>query len=231
MAQAPEITANTTDFLVDSPNSATVGTDTFILKIDSFSVNGTTVTVPGLNSSYGLYLEGTVTVTGATSVYGPGTISLVLDPTNNDGSLSAFFNTSTQNGGVSFSNPTGTGDDVTLASGQFVSGTFGTQSNGQPGLQLVNTFNPDAAIAKLLKGAAFNIETDFFNTATSRVPGTTASGEPYVVQNDGYGIVTLDPASSTTPSENVPLRSLLAGLDDMQFIGGHHQTHCGVRAC
>jgi hypothetical protein len=222
MADPSSVALTTQDFLFNSPN----GYDTFVMRVTGATVDGHAVTVPGLNTKFGLYIEGTVAVSGTPSVYGPGTIALLMDPTNNDGSLSAFFNTSTQNGGVSFSNPTGTGDDVTLASGQFVSGTFGTQSNGQPGLQLVNTFNPDATIAKLLKGTALNIETDFFNTSTSRVQGTTAAGESYVVQNDGYGVVTLDPASATTTSESVPLQSLLADLDGLQFIGGaHHQSH------
>jgi hypothetical protein len=223
VVELSSVALTTQDYLYNSPN----GYDTFVMKVTGATVNGHAVTIPGLNTHYGLYIEGIVAVSGNPSVYGPGTIALLMDPTNNDGSLSAFFNTSTQNGGVSFSNPSGTGDDITLASGQFVSGTFGTQSNGQPGLQLINTFNPDAALSKLLKGAALNIETDFFNTATSRVPGTTASGESYVVQNDGYGVVTLEPASATTPSENVPLKQLLADLDDLQFIGsGHHHSHC-----
>ncbi len=226
MVELSSVALTTQDYLFNSPN----GFDTFVMRVTGATVDGHAVTVPGLNTKYGLYIEGTVAVSGNPSVYGPGTIALLMDPTNNDGSLSAFFNTSTQTGGVSFSNPKGTADDITLASGQFVSGTFGTQSNGQPGLQLVNTFNPDAAIAKVLKGAALNIETDFFNTATSRVPGTTASGEPYVVQNAGFGVVMLDPASATTPSENVPLQRLFADLDDMQFIGGaHHLSHCGFR--
>lgn len=77
--------------------------------------------MPGLNTEYGLYIEGTVAVS-PTNTYGPGTIALLLDPTNNDGSLSATFNSATQTGGVSFSNSAGQADDITLASGQFVSG-------------------------------------------------------------------------------------------------------------
>ncbi len=153
MTQFSMIAATTDDFLFNSPN----GYDTFVLKVTGFTVDGKAINVPGLNSEYGLYIEGTVAVS-STSVYGPGTIALLLDPTNNDGSLSASFDSATQTGGVSFSNPTGTADDITLASGQFVSGEFGTQSNGQPGLLLVNTFNPDAALSKLLHGAALDIQ-------------------------------------------------------------------------
>ena len=123
--------------------------------------------MPGLNSDYGLYIESTVAVSGNPSVYGPGTIALLLDPTSNVGSLSASFDPATETGGVSSSNSGGDADDITLASGQFVSGEFGTQSNGQPGLLLVNMFNPDASISKLLHGAALDIQTQLFNTATS----------------------------------------------------------------
>jgi hypothetical protein len=218
MTQLSMVAATTDDFLFNSPN----GYDTFVLKVAGFTVNGEAVNVPGLNSSYGLYIEGTVAVSGTPSVYGPGTIALLLDPTDNDGSLSAFFNSTTQTGGVSFSNPSGTADDLTLASGQFVSGAFGTQSNGEPGLQLVNTFNPDPALGKLLHGAALNIQTQLFNTATSRTTGTTASGETYTLSNDGFGVVTLQPASGSSTSDTVPLGHILADLDHLAFLKGSH---------
>jgi hypothetical protein len=223
MVDISSIALTTQDYLYNSPN----GYDTFVLRVTGATVNGTAVDIPGLNSKFGLYIEGTVAVSGNPSVYGPGTIALLLDPTNNDGSLSATFNSSTQTGSVNFSNPSGTGDDTTLASGQFVSGVFGTQSNGQPGLQLVNTFNPDAALSKLLHGAALDIQTQLFNTATSRQPGTTDSGQMYVLVNDGDGIATLASASGSTTSDNVPLRQIFADLDDLKFIGGgHHARHC-----
>ena len=222
MADLSSIALTTQDYLYNSPG----GYDTFVLKVTGATVNGTAVDIPGLNSKFGLYIEGTVAVS-PTSVYGPGTIALLLDPTNNDGSLSATFNSSTQSGGVNFSNPSGAGDDITLASGQFVSGVFGTQSNGQPGLQLVNTFNPDAALSKLLQGASLNIQTQLFNTATSRTTGTTDSGQTYVLSNDGNGIVTVAPASGSTTPDNVPLRQIFADLDALKFIGGgHHARSC-----
>jgi len=199
---------------LNSPN----GYDTFVMRVTGATVDGHAVTVPGLDSEYGLYIEGTVAVSPSNE-YGPGTIALLLDPTNNDGSLLASFNNATQTGGVSFSNPAGTADDITLASGQFVSGEFNTTN---PSLLLVNTFNPDAAISKLLHGTALNIQTDLFNTATSRTTGTTASGQTYVMSNEGNGVVTLVPASDATTPDNVPVKHLLADLDDMGFLHGGH---------
>jgi hypothetical protein len=224
MVELSSVALTTQDYLYNSPN----GYDTFVLKVTGATINGNSVDIPGLNTKFGLYIEGTVAVSGTPSVYGPGTIALLLDPTNNDGTLSAAFNASAQTGSVSFSNPSGTGDDITLASGQFVSGVFGTQSNGQPGLQLVNTFNPDAALSKLLHGVALDIQTQLFNTATSRTSGTTDSGQTYVLSNDGYGVVTLDSASGSTTPDTVPLRQLFADLDDLKFIGGggQHIRHC-----
>ncbi len=223
MTQLSAITASTDDFLFNSPN----GYDTFVLKVTGLSVDGKAINVPGLNTDYGLYIEGTVAVSPA-NVYGPGTIALLLDPTNNDGSLSATFNSATQTGGVSFSNSAGQRDDITLASGQFVSGQFGTQSNGQPGLLLVNTFNPDAAISKLLHGAALDIQTQLTNTATSKVMGTTSSGQTYNKVNEGVGVVTLVPASGSSTPDTVPLNRLLADLDDASFLHGiHHGDHRG----
>jgi hypothetical protein len=223
MVGLDSVALTTQDYLYNSPN----GYDTFVLKVTGATVNGTAVNISGLNSKFGLYIEGTVAVSGNPSVYGPGTIALLLDPTNNDGSLSATFNSSTQTGSVSFSKPSGTGDDITLASGQFVSGAFGTQGNGQPGLQLVNTFNPDATLSRLLRGTALDIQTQLFNTATSRTTGMTDSGLTYVLSNDGYGVVTLEPASGSTTSDNVPLGQIFADLDDLKFIGdGHHTIHC-----
>jgi hypothetical protein len=217
MIQLSSIVADTDDFLFNSPN----GYDTFVLKVTGFTANGQPVSVPGLNSDYSLYFEGTVAVSGNPSVYGPGTISLLLDPTNNDGTPSATFNPSTQSGGVGFSNAAGTADDITLASGQFVSGTFGTQSNGQPGLMLVNTFNPSPSLSGLLNGGALNIQTLLSNTATSRTTGTTDIGATYVLSNDGIGIVSLQSASGS--SDTVSQSQIVGDLDYLQFLHGSHR--------
>jgi hypothetical protein len=222
MTQLSMFAATTDDFLVNSPN----GFDTFVLRVNGFTVDGNPIKVPGLNTEFGLYIEGTVAVSGNPSVYGPGTIAMLLDPTNNDGSLSATFDPNSVTGAVSFSNPAGQADDITLASGQFVSGTFGPQSNGNMGLLLVNTFNPDASISRLLQGAALDIQTQLFNTDMSRVAGmtNTTPSETFVTVNDGFGVVNLTPASGSTTSDvNVPLHSLLSELEHMTFLHGSHR--------
>jgi hypothetical protein len=184
--------------------------DILILQINGFSLNGSLVSVPGLGTTFGLYIEGTIHGEGNPTVYGPGTISLVLDPTNNDGTPSATVNIAASTGAVSFSNPAGTGDDITLATSSLTYGAFGTQSNGQPGVQFIETFTPapgETGFSVSPTDPYTSIEELLFNTSTSRV-GTPpngqapffADGSGYVVVNDGIGTADLlvpEPASMT----------------------------------
>jgi hypothetical protein len=195
---------STTDFLFNRSSAAFVGSDTYILQINGFSLGGTAVPVAGLNTSYGLYLEGQTAVVGAVSVYGPGTVSLMLDPTNNDGTASATWNNTTMTGGVGFSNPAGTADDITLATGMLISGSFGTQSNGMPGVNFLDTFDPAADEAGFFVSpdddGHLQIDQALFNTPTSRVAVTLPDGSSYITVNNGFGIVGLqvpEPASMT----------------------------------
>ena len=140
---------------------------------------------------------------GTPSVYGPGSISLVLDPTNNDGTPSATVNVAASTGAVGFSNPLGTSDDITLATGSLTDGSFGTQPNGNPGVHFIETYTPapgEAGFSVSPIGAHTSIEEFLFNTSTSRVIGTFADGSSYVVVNDGIGAADLlvpEPASIT----------------------------------
>ena len=188
-----------TDFLL---NWQAQQNDTFILQINGFSLsNGAPVSVPGLGTTFGLYLEGTTKVVGTPSVYGPGTISLVLDPTSNDGTPSATVNVAASTGAVGFSNPLNTGDDITLATGSLTDGSFGTQANGNPGVHFIETYTPapgETGFSVSPTGAYTSIEEFLFNTSTSRVMGTFADGSGYVVVNDGIGAADLlvpEPAS------------------------------------
>jgi hypothetical protein len=201
MAEELPITASTTDFLLNVGNAALQGSDNFILQLNGLSENGVPIAVPGLNSSYGLYIEGTVTVQGNPSVYGPGTVALVLDPTNNDGTPAATWDATTQTGSVGFSNLANTADDIVLATGSVIGGSFGTQSNGQPGVQLVESFKLNPAIfGPVLSqlSSSLNLEESLFNTATSRVSGPTNIGGTYITVNDGYGIVGLAQTGSSS---------------------------------
>ena len=132
---------------------AYIYTGYFLEPITGFTLNGAPVATPGLNGSpgaagsYGLYL----TMQTQTQAVGPpdiyhylsGQVALMLDPGNNDGAASSTPS------GVGFSNtgPTGTADDITLATGSLVSGTFtfGAPNSGIRSIgDFVQTFQPAA---------------------------------------------------------------------------------------
>jgi hypothetical protein len=132
-----------------SPVTHTVN---FLEQITGFTLNGMPVATPGLNGplgaagSYGLYL----TMQTLTASIGPpntyqylsGHVALMLDPGNNDGAASSTPS------GLTFANtgPTGTADDITLATGSLVSGHYSL--NPAPGIRsigdFVQTFQPTA---------------------------------------------------------------------------------------
>ncbi len=190
-------------------------TDTFILQINGFSLNGQPVSVPGLGTSFGLYLEGSTFLTGNPSVYGPGSISLVLDPTNNDGTASASVNLVSQTGRIGFSNPAGTADDITLATGSLISGAFGIQPNGNPGVRFVETYTPspgETGFSVSPTGPYVTIAETLTNTSTSRVAGTFTNGTGWITVNGGVGSASLavpEPASmSLVGTELIALAAL-----------------------
>jgi hypothetical protein len=145
-----------THYLYDVSPTAITPTDTytvhFLETITGFTLNGgAPVATPGLHGtpgaagSYGLY----VTMQTQTQAVGPpdnyhylsGQVALMLDPGNNDGAASSTL------AGVGFSNtgPTGTADDITLATGSLVSGTFtfGAPNSGIRSIgDFVQTFQP-----------------------------------------------------------------------------------------
>jgi hypothetical protein len=145
-----------THYLYDVSPTAITATDIytvhFLEPITGFTLKGAPVATPGLNGtpgapgSYGLY----VTMQNQTEAVGPpknynylsGQIKLMLDPGNNDGTASSTLS------GLSFSNtgPTGTADDITLATGSLISGRFAFGST--PGVRsigdFVETFQPAA---------------------------------------------------------------------------------------
>ena len=142
-----------THYLYDVGSMTNTYTVHFVEQITGFTLNGAPVATPGLNGtpgaagSYGLY----VTMQTLTQAVGPpdtyhylsGQVALMLDPGNNDGVASSTLS------GVGFSNtgPTGTADDITLATGSLVSGTFtfGAPNSGIRSIgDFVQTFQPAA---------------------------------------------------------------------------------------
>lgn len=114
----------------------------FIEQIEGFTLNSAPVSTPGLNGApgappYGLYLSmlAEVQQAGAGRIYHSLTMSLKADPGNNDGAVSSTFANQ-----LAFANtgPTGTADDITLATGSLLSGTF--KMNPAPGIIILSDF-------------------------------------------------------------------------------------------
>jgi len=109
--------------------------DRFILQANGATLNGAPVTVPGLDTAYGLYL--TIDTTGhptfgadgkainGANVFDTLDVKVMLDPGHNNGAAH-----STIADGLGFAN--GTADDIELAHGSIVSGHFiaGPDTNG-----------------------------------------------------------------------------------------------------
>jgi hypothetical protein len=94
---------------------------TFVFAVTGFTLQGAPVTTPGLGSSYGLYFridETDVLINGLGTTVS-GMVRLIADPTNDNGTLST-----TVANEIAFSNPAGTADDITLASGSILSSLF-----------------------------------------------------------------------------------------------------------
>ena len=119
-------------------------------SITGFTLGGSSVVVPGLNSAFGLYIHinpaGSFPINSSGATIGPPTystldVSLIADVGNDDGSL--FSNAA----GIGFSNPAGEQNDVTLASGQLISAAFGVDAQGDRSAHYLTTFVPSPAEA------------------------------------------------------------------------------------
>ena len=93
-----------------------------LLNVVGFQLNGQPATAPGFGSTYGLYfrIDSTGQTIGGITTYNTINVSLMADPGNNDGSVSASAT------GISFSNtgPTGAADDLILGTGTLLSGSL-----------------------------------------------------------------------------------------------------------
>ena len=158
---------NTNDFTTFKQNS--VGTQ--YQTINGFTLGGAPVSAPGLNSTYGLYFQidfGVLFPINAAGAYvGPASyyrldIQLVADIGHDDGSVL------TSTAGIGFSNPSGVGNDVVLASGSLVSASLALNSNGSRSAHYVTTFQPATAEAGFFTGTGIDSGLEIFlSTAAS----------------------------------------------------------------
>ena len=111
--------------------------------ITGFSLGGAPVSVPGLNSSFGLYLsvDATGTIVAGKTTYSMLDISLMADVGNNDGTPSATLGTASAPGTLAFSNPTGVADDIVLGSGSLLSASMSLDAAGTRHATYLDTFD------------------------------------------------------------------------------------------
>lgn len=154
---------NTNDFATLRQNFV----EQFIQPITGFSLHGSPVTAPGLNSSHGLYftLSGTghfpINAGGATT--GPATfdslsMTLMADINHDDGTVSSTL------ASVGFSNPSGVANDVVLATGILQSAALSRDAQGVRHAHFVETFVPNEAELAFFGNPDFSLGWEEFLT-------------------------------------------------------------------
>ena len=144
---------------------------TQIQTINGFTLDGMSVTAPGLNSSYGLYFQispaGSFPINGSGAVIGPAVYSLlnmqlVADVGHDDGSVI------NNQAGIGFSNPAGLTNDVVLATGSLLSASLAISPTGTRNAHYVTTFQPVASQAAFFAGPRFAVDwEEFLNSPAS----------------------------------------------------------------
>jgi hypothetical protein len=120
--------------LVNYLHSTVMGDGSFaehlIDPITGFSFGD--ASVPGVNTSLGLYLsvDATGTIIEGKTTFSTLDISLMADIGHNDGTPSATLGTANAPGTVAFSNSAGVSDDITLGSGSLLSASMFRDSAG-----------------------------------------------------------------------------------------------------
>ena len=137
---------------------------TQIERINGFTLGGTAVTAPGLNSAYGLYFEislaGAFPINTSGTTIGPATysslnIKLIADYGHDDGSLvdNAL--------GIGFSNAAGVSNDVVLATGSLLSASLAFNPvTGTRSAHYLTTFQPVATEASFFAAPGFGVNLD-----------------------------------------------------------------------
>jgi hypothetical protein len=131
----------------------------FIQPITGFTLHGSPVSAPGLNSSYGLYFvlnaSGHFPINGGV-IAGPASfdslnMTLMADVSHDDGSVSSTRT------GVSFSNAAGVANDVVLATGSLQSAALSRDAQGVRHAHFIDTFVPNGTELAFFVNPAFSL--------------------------------------------------------------------------
>ena len=189
--------------------------ETFIERVQGFTLGGAAVTTPGLNGtpgaagSYGLYFayQANFEFVGGVPTFHSLDVALKADPGNNDGTVASTAS------GVAFSNTgaTGAADDVTLATGALSSASLALIA-GTRNAHFLDTFRAVAGeggfFATPLTG--FNLLEAFLTTpasAFSTAPGL--NGSTIQMVNGGTAVFDIQVPE---PTSMLILGSALGGL-------------------
>lgn len=162
--------------------------------VSSFTLNGAPVNATGLGTSYGLYFAitpaGSFPINSSGATVGPATytkldVTLYADVGADDGTIS------TGPSGIGFSNPAGTANDMTLATGSLISAALAVTPTGGRTAAYALTFQPLAGesgffaspgiplslqVSLLTPAAAFAITPINSTTVISTADGNLGSG-------------------------------------------------------
>lgn len=136
-----------------------------IQPITGFSLGGSPVAAPGLNSAYGLYFQlapvGFYPINSSGTPIGPPTytqlnMALVADVNHDNGNV--LVNAS----GIGFSNPAGAANDVILATGSLITASVMLGADGVRRAHYLTTFLPDPGQAAFFVAPGFTVSWEEF---------------------------------------------------------------------
>ena len=192
-------------------------------SVTGFTLGGSAVTVPGLNSAFGLYFHispaGSFPINGSGMIIGPAhytalDLEFVADVGDDDGTLSS------NSAGIGFSNPANTANDVTLATGHLLAASLSVDAQGTRLAHYLTTFTPSAGEADFFVAPDVPVSwEEFLNSPAAAFTVTPVNALTVInsVSGDGdlgsHGFAQLVPVP-----EPAPFGILAASLFGLGFV-------------
>jgi hypothetical protein len=215
----PVDTLDTTTYLYSANHSNGSFDLEWLMPVTGLSDNGHSVTPPGFDSSYGLYL--TITASGLNNpspgvleTFNTMNVTLWADPKNDAGTPNSNLN------GISFSGPTS--NDIVLATGTLVSGTLSVDSAEVRMATYVESLTPTLDGTQLLNGSIKQGDqlTENFVTQPGEFRLTSnTDGSSIVNVNGGAATVTLSKPNGHPATIQIPNDALQ--LPRLSFLHHH----------
>lgn len=197
------------DYATVTSTSATTFTETGFLAITGAQLNSSTLSIPGLNSSYGLYIA----FSGQGTTDGNNPLTQVTIGSFTSLTYTLYGYNGVASFGFSGTTPTTTAaSPIALASGVLVNGnvvSFPTSGSFSPSAGATVTFASASA--------AFATPTPFYNQALTSFTNTVSQVQSFsggFMVRQGGGTINF----ATAVPEPVPAAMLLAGLGVVGFV-------------